>query len=37
MLPRGGSALGEGEVGDRLADVIPESIKKQVSEFLATL
>ena len=35
-LPRGGSGLGGGEVAGRLADVSPASVKRQVSEFLAT-
>ena len=35
-LPRSGSGLGGGEVADRLADVSLASVKKQVSEFLAT-
>ena len=35
-LPRGGSGLGGGEVADRLADVSPASVKRQVGEFLAT-
>ena len=35
-LPRGGSGLGGGELADRLAGVIPASVKRQVSEFLAT-
>ena len=34
-LPRGGLELGRGKVSDRLADVSPASVKKQVSEFLA--
>ena len=35
-LPRDGSGLGGGEDADRLADVSLASVKKQISEFLAT-
>ena len=35
-LPRRGSGLGGGEIADRLADVSPNTVRKQVSEFLAT-
>ena len=35
-LPRGGSGLGRVEVADRLADVSPASVKRQVGEFLLT-
>ena len=34
-LPQGGSTLGGGKDSDRLADVSPASIKKEVSDFLA--
>ena len=33
-LPRGGSRFGGREVADRLADVSPASVKRQVGEFL---
>ena len=35
-LPRGGLGLGGGEVADRLVNVSPASVKRQVSEFLTT-
>ncbi|CAI5730846.1 unnamed protein product [Peronospora farinosa] len=35
-LPPSGSGLGGGEFADRLADVIPNTVKKQVNAFLAT-
>ena len=35
-LPRDGSGLDGGEVADRLTDVSPASVKRQVGEFLAT-
>ena len=35
-LPPSGSGLGGGEVADRLADVSPNTVKKQVNAFLAT-
>ena len=35
-LQRGSSELGAREVADRLADVSLESVKRQLSEFLAT-
>jgi hypothetical protein len=35
-LPLRGSGLGGGEVADRLADISPITVQKQVSEFLAT-
>ena len=35
-LPRGGAGLGGVEVADRLADVSPALVKRQVGEFLAT-
>ena len=35
-LPLRGSGLGGGGVADRLADIIPATVQKQVSEFLAT-
>ena len=35
-LSRGSSGLGGGEVTDRLADVSPASLKRQVGEFLST-
>ena len=35
-LPRGGPGLGGEEVADRLADVSPASVKRQVNEFLVT-
>ncbi|CAI5731704.1 unnamed protein product [Peronospora farinosa] len=36
MLPPSGSGLGGGEVADRLADLSPVTVKKQVNAFLAT-
>ena len=35
-LPLRGSGLGGGEVADRLADVSPKTVRKQVDAFLAT-
>ena len=35
-LPLCGSGLGGGEVADRLADISPATVQKQVGEFLAT-
>ena len=35
-LPRLGSKLGRGEIADRLANVSPSTVRKQVSEFIAT-
>ena len=35
-LPLRGSGLDGGGVADRLADIIPATVQKQVSEFLAT-
>ena len=35
-LPLRGSGLGGGEMADRLADISPATVHKQVSEFLAT-
>ena len=35
-LPLRGSGLGGGELADRLADISPVTVRKQVSEFLAT-
>ena len=35
-LPLCGSGLGGGEVANRLADVSPSTVQKQVGEFLAT-
>ena len=35
-IPLRGSGLGGGELADRLADISPVTVRKQVSEFLAT-
>ena len=35
-LPLRGSGLGGGELADRLADISPVTVRKQVCEFLAT-
>ena len=35
-LPLRGSGLGGGEVADRLAEISPITVQKQVSEFFAT-
>ena len=35
-LPLCGSGIGGGEVADRLADISPATVQKQVGEFLAT-
>jgi len=35
-LPLRGSGLGGGEIADRLADVSPLTVRKQVDEFLST-
>ena len=35
-LPLCGSGLGGGEVADRVADISPATVQKQVGEFLAT-
>ena len=35
-LPLRGSGLGGGEIADRLADISPKSIRKEVDEFLST-
>ena len=35
-LPLRGSGLGGGEVADRLADISPSTVQKQVSAFLTT-